>query len=145
VPYAELGAQYVDGHTGEPMVMKAKNMRGVTSEGMVLSEKELGLGEDHEGILILDPKLTVGLPLADALGDPVLVLELQPNRPDCMGIVGIARELAAVQRVALREPAIAKLRYDLDPTTLRPRTVGGSYLDPEAAAAAIEAVKNQGR
>src|SRR5437867_6220300 len=62
VPYAELGAEYVDGHTGEKTVMKAKNMRGVTSEGMVLSEKELGLGEDHDGILLLPNTATVGAP-----------------------------------------------------------------------------------
>src|SRR5438094_43484 len=51
----------------------------------------------------------------------IAALELQPNRPDCMGIVGVARELAAVQRVALREPAIAKLRYELDPKRLSVR------------------------
>src|SRR5207248_5024799 len=104
VPYAELGARYVDGHTGEPMVMKAKNMRGVTSEGMVLSEKELGLGEDHDGILLLDKSLPVGAALAEVLGQTVLLVELQPNRPDCVGIVGIAREVAALLDTKLREP-----------------------------------------
>src|SRR5438477_11054055 len=104
VPYAELGARYVDGHTGEPMVMKAKNMRGVTSEGMVLSEKELGLGEDHDGIMLLDKSLSVGAALAEVIGQTVLLLELQPNRPDCVGIVGIAREIAALLDRPLREP-----------------------------------------
>jgi len=91
------------------------------SEGMVCSAKELGLGEDHEGILILDPAFAVGQALAETLGDPVLVIELQPNRPDCMGIVGVARELAAVQRVALREPQLAKLggAVDLKKLTVR--------------------------
>ena len=118
VPYAEVGARLHEGHGDGWLTLEPKKMRGIVSEGMVCSEKELGLGEDHEGILILDRSLTVGQPLADALGDPVLVLELQPNRPDCMGVVGVARELAAVQRVALREPAIAKLRWDLDPKRL---------------------------
>src|SRR5690348_7609433 len=104
VPYAELGAEYVDGHTGERAVMKAKNMRGVTSEGMVLSERELGLGEDHEGIMLLDRSLPVGAALAEVLGQTVLLLELQPNRPDCLGIVGIAREVAALLETKLREP-----------------------------------------
>src|SRR5438477_639189 len=104
VPYAELGAEYVDGHTGERMVMKAKNMRGVTSEGMVLSEKELGLGEDHDGIMLLDGSLPVGAALAEVVGETVLLLELQPNRPDCVGIVGIAREVAALLDGPLREP-----------------------------------------
>jgi len=121
VPYAEVGAKLRDGHGDGWLTLEPKKVRGIVSEGMVCSEKELGLGEDHEGILVLDKTLKVGLPLADALGDPVLVLELQPNRPDCMGVVGIARELAAVQRVAVREPAIAKLRYELDPKRLTVR------------------------
>jgi len=118
VPYAEVGARLREGHGDGWLTLEPKKMRGIVSEGMVCSEKELGLGEDHEGILILERSLRVGQPLADALGDPVLVLELQPNRPDCMGVVGVARELAAVQRVALREPAMAKLRWDVDPKRL---------------------------
>ncbi|MEA2661883.1 MAG: phenylalanyl-tRNA synthetase beta chain, partial [Chloroflexota bacterium] len=114
VPYAEVGAKLRDGHGDGWLTLEPRKMRGIMSEGMVCSEKELGIGDDHEGILILDSTLTVGQPLADALGDPVLVLELQPNRPDCMGVVGIAREVAAVQRVALHEPKLAKLRYELD-------------------------------
>jgi len=105
VAYGEIGAEYVDGHTGERMVMKPKDMRGIKSEGMVLSQKELGLGEEHEGILLLDDKLPVGAPLAETLGETVLLLELQPNRPDCLGIVGIAREVSALLRQRLREPA----------------------------------------
>src|SRR5258708_3629681 len=113
VPYAEVGAKLREGHGDGWLTLEPKKMRGIMSEGMVCSAKELGLGEDHEGILILDKTLAVGQPLADALGDPVLVLELQPNRPDCMGVIGIARELAAVQRVALHDPKVAKLKLDL--------------------------------
>jgi phenylalanyl-tRNA synthetase beta chain len=104
VAYAEIGAEYIDGHTGERTVMKPRDMRGIKSEGMVLSEKELGIGEDHDGILLLDPKLAVGAPLSETLGETVLLLELQPNRPDCLGIVGIAREAAALLDRKLREP-----------------------------------------
>jgi phenylalanyl-tRNA synthetase beta chain len=137
VPYAEVGAKLREGHGDGILTLEPKKVRGILSEGMVCSEKELGLGEDHEGILILDKKLSVGQPLADALGDPVLVIELQPNRPDCMGIVGIAREVAAVQRVAHREPKLAKLRYELDPKRLEVRIedpegcrrFGAAYLD----------------
>ena len=140
VPYAEVGARLRDGHGDGWLTLEPKKVRGIVSEGMVCSAKELGLGDDHDGIRILDKALTVGQPLADALGDPVLVLELQPNRPDCMGIVGVARELAAVQRVALHEPALAKLRYDLDPIRLTVRIE-----DPEGCrrfgAAYLENVK----
>src|SRR5688572_29248659 len=86
------------------MVMKPKDMRGIKSEGMVLSEKELGLGEEHDGILLLDDTLPVGAPLSETLGETVLLLELQPNRPDCLGIVGIAREVSALLHQRLREP-----------------------------------------
>jgi len=121
VPYAEVGAKLREGHGDGWLTLEPKKMRGILSEGMVCSEKELGLGEDHEGILVLDSSLPVGQPLADALGDPVLVLELQPNRPDCMGVVGVARELAAVQRAQVHEPKLAKLRYELDPKRLAVR------------------------
>jgi phenylalanyl-tRNA synthetase beta chain len=104
VAYAEVGAQYVEGRTGERVLMKPKDMRGIKSEGMVMSEKELGLGEEHDGILLLDEKLTIGAPLSETLGETVLLLELQPNRPDCLGIVGIAREVAALLDQRLREP-----------------------------------------
>src|SRR5688572_16712116 len=109
VAYGEVGAEYVDGHTGERRVMKPKDMRGIKSEGMVLSEKELGLGEEHDGILLLDDKLAVGAPLSEALGETVLLLELQPNRPDCLGIVGVAREVSALLHQRLREPGVDPL------------------------------------
>jgi len=109
VPYAETGAELIDGKTGKPAVLKPKDMRGVKSEGMVLSERELGLGEDHEGILLLDEKLPVGARLSETLGETVLLLELQPNRPDCLGIVGIAREVAALLDTKLREPVLGAL------------------------------------
>src|ERR687888_469908 len=80
---------------------------GVRSEGMVMSEKELGLGEDHEGILILNGQHEVGEPLAEALGESVFVCELQPNRADCLGVLGLAREVAAILGADVREPALA--------------------------------------
>src|SRR2546430_7556512 len=84
-------------------------MRGIKSEGMVLSRKELGLGDEHEGIHILDPKLPVGALLREVLGETILALELQPNRPDCLGVVGIAREVAALLGTSLREPPAERL------------------------------------
>ncbi len=105
VPYAEVGAELIDGGTGDRFRLEPKKVRGIASAGMVCSEKELGLGEDHEGILVLESTLPVGAALADAVGDPILYLELQPNRPDCLGIVGIAREVAALLGHQLRDPA----------------------------------------
>ncbi|MDV2989686.1 MAG: phenylalanine--tRNA ligase subunit beta [Dehalogenimonas sp.] len=96
VAFAGVGVKLVDGHTGQAMELKPAVIRGVESCGMVLSEKELGLSDNHEGILVLDAETRVGLPLADVLGDQVLDIEVTPNRSDCLSITGIAREVAAV-------------------------------------------------
>ena len=113
VPYAETGARVRDGHGDgtQLLTLEPRKMRGILSEGMVLSAKELGLGADHDGILLLDPGLPVGAGLGDVLGESILHIELQPNRPDCMGVVGIAREVAAVTGVTVREPATDTLAY----------------------------------
>jgi len=109
VPYADEGASIIDGHTGERTTLRGKPMRGIKSEGMVLSQKELGLSDEHEGIHILEAKLPIGVPLREVLGETVLALDLQPNRPDCLGIVGVAREVAALLGTNLREPPLDRL------------------------------------
>ena len=77
---------------GDFKIKKAK-VRGVESCGMLCSEKELGLGEDHEGIIILPEDAPVGTLLKDYLeiNDVVFELEITPNRPDCLSHIGIAR------------------------------------------------------
>jgi phenylalanyl-tRNA synthetase beta chain len=98
VPLALVGAQLVDTHADPPVVRELKpvNLRGIQSEGMVCSAKELGLGEDHAGILILDREAQVGAPLASELGDVILDLDVTPNRVDCFSLTGVAREVAAL-------------------------------------------------
>lgn len=78
--------------------IKKSKLRGVESRGMNCSSKELGLGEDHEGIMILPVDAPVGMAFAEYQGmsDTVLDLEITPNRPDCMSMLGVAREVAAV-------------------------------------------------
>ena len=79
------------------MVLKVAAVRGVESNGMMCSTRELELGEDHEGIIELPEDAPVGTPFADYHGaDPVIEVAITPNRPDCMGVYGIARDLAAV-------------------------------------------------
>ena len=68
IAFATVGARVFDGHTGKPSVLKPAVIRGVESAGMVLSERELGLSEDHEGILVLPDDAPLGRPLADLLG-----------------------------------------------------------------------------
>ena len=121
VPYAEAGATILDGHTGRPFALKPKPMRGIASEGMVLSAKELGLGDDHEGIMQLARSLTVGALLRDAIGETTIVFEIAPNRPDTLSITGIAREVAALYDLPLREPDAASIGWDLAPEVLTVR------------------------
>jgi phenylalanyl-tRNA synthetase beta chain len=81
---------------------KAK-LRGIPSEGMILAADELEIGDDHEGILELDPELAAGTPLGEVLplGEPVLEIEVTPNRSDCFGVHGVAREVHAITGATL--------------------------------------------
>jgi phenylalanyl-tRNA synthetase beta chain len=115
VAFARTGARLIDGHTGELSVLRAARIRGVESAGMVCSEKELGLSDYHEGILVLPEDAPVGSPLAEYLADTVFDLEVTANRPDCLSVLGVAREVAALtsawggsaaeaESMAVREP-----------------------------------------
>jgi len=106
IAFAGVGVRLIDGHTGQPSVLKPAKIRGVVSKGMVCSEKELGISDEHEGILVLPPDAPVGAPLADYLGDAILDLEITPNRPDCLSVIGIAREIAALTGQPLHLPEI---------------------------------------
>jgi phenylalanyl-tRNA synthetase beta chain len=105
-PYALEGAVLYDGHKeGQvKMTLKGRNLRGVYNRSMLCSEKELGLNDDHEGILILEGEYTPGTPLQDVLGDAVLEIEIIPNIARAASIVGVAREVAALTGATLREP-----------------------------------------
>jgi phenylalanyl-tRNA synthetase beta chain len=98
VPFATTGARLIDGYSEELkyITLKPTKIRGVPSEGMVCSEKELGISEDHEGIMILDDDAPTGMPLRDYMGDVVLDLDLTPNLARCFSMVGVAREVAAL-------------------------------------------------
>lgn len=113
VAFAQVGTRLLDGHSGKSATLKPAKIRGVVSEGMVCSEKELGLSDDHEGILVLPSEAVVGVSLADYLGDVILDLELTPNRPDCMSLLGVAREVAVLTGSRLNVPAVD---YESDDT-----------------------------
>jgi len=108
VAFARTGARLIDGHSAELryVTLKPTKIRGVVSAGMVCSEKELGLSDDHEGILILEDDALVGVPLQDYMGETVLNIELTPNLGRCLSVIGIAREVAALtgQPLKLKEP-----------------------------------------
>ncbi|MBA4180688.1 MAG: phenylalanine--tRNA ligase subunit beta [Anaerolinea sp.] len=105
VAFATEGAELIDGHTGKPSKLKLRPIRGVESAGMVLSEKELGLSDAHEGILVLPATAKVGRPLVEELGDVVFDISTWANRADLLGVLGFGRELSAITGAALREPA----------------------------------------
>jgi phenylalanyl-tRNA synthetase beta chain len=104
IAYASLGATLVDASTGEPKKLKKAKIRGVVSEGMVCSERELGLSDEHEGILVLSSDAPVGRPLSEILGDTVLVIDMKPNRADGLSVLGVARDVAALTGTSVREP-----------------------------------------
>jgi phenylalanyl-tRNA synthetase beta chain len=102
VPYAPAGA-----HLPEPFgVLERRTIRGVTSDGMLLAPDELGLGDDHDGIVHLDGATKPGADVRELLGldDVIFDLSITPNRPDAMCIVGVAREVAAHFGLPLQIP-----------------------------------------
>jgi phenylalanyl-tRNA synthetase beta chain len=112
VALALAGARLVDGHAEGQVyrTLKPSAIRGVRSEGMVCSEKELGLSEEHEGILVLDADAPQGAPLAQWLGDTVIEFEITPNLVHDFSILGIAREAGALTD----RPVTLPPTYDLD-------------------------------
>ncbi|UCD79844.1 MAG: phenylalanine--tRNA ligase subunit beta [Desulfobacterales bacterium] len=103
-PLALPGTVFPDGSRLEKSVI-----RGERSEGMLCSDAELAIGDDPDGIMVLKSSSKVGANLAQSLGlsDTVFELDLTPNRPDCLSVIGIAREIAAIQKTALKYPDYA--------------------------------------
>ncbi len=105
VVYAKEGAVLNDPYNpGQTMRLKRRKIRGVTSYSMVCSERELGISDEHEGIIILDPDAPTGTPLVDYMGDAVLDIAITPNMARNLGLIGIAREVAALFGTELRKP-----------------------------------------
>ncbi len=103
VPLATVGTKLPNGTE-----IKAAQLRGVDSFGMLCSSRELGLNDEHAGLLILDPAAKVGTPIAEQLGldDVVLEVNVTPNRADALSHLGVARELASLLGKPLKKPVI---------------------------------------
>jgi phenylalanyl-tRNA synthetase beta chain len=108
VAYAREGSTIYDGHADGLVLttLKRAKIRGVESYSMACSEKELGISEEHEGIIILDDDAPVGMPLTDYMGDAVLDISIVPNMARNASVIGVARELAALTGRELRKPDI---------------------------------------
>ena len=108
VAYAKEGSEIYDGHKDGLVLTKLKRatIRGVESYSMVASEKELGISEEHDGIILLEDDAPVGMPLVDYMGDAVLDININPNMARNANVIGIARELAALTGRKLKKPTI---------------------------------------
>src|SRR6478735_6022900 len=111
VALALAGARLIDGHsdTLQYKTLKPGMIRGIKSEGMVCSEKELGISDEHEGILELPADAPVGVPLKDYLGDKVIEFEITPNLVHAFSVLAVAREAAAITDKPLHEQPLHDL------------------------------------
>jgi phenylalanyl-tRNA synthetase beta chain len=113
--FAAEGAEVWDGHSDTPqrMILKGRKLRGIHNKSMVCSEKELGLSDAHEGVILMQTQPTdragtpypAGTPLQEVFGDIVFDIELTPNLARCFSILGVAREVAALLDHPLKEPS----------------------------------------
>ncbi len=109
VPVALVGARLAGGFK-----IKEITLRGVTSRGMICSERELGISEEHQGILVLPGDCRIGVPLTDYVGrrDWIFDVEVTINRPDCLSHLGMAREISAATGIDLKMPEIELTEVD---------------------------------
>ena len=141
VVFANEGARLYDGHGDgqEIFTLKRAKIRGVESYAMACSEKELGISDDHEGVIILDADAPTGTPLADYMGDAVLDITLTPNIARNANILGVAREVSAITGSVLKEPSYevrwegpsieGKVSIEIRSPELNPRFVLGLIED----------------
>ena len=138
IPFATIGTTMPDG-----MEISQRKMRGEFSNGMCCSASEIGLGSDHEGILILSPELVVGEPVMAQLGaqaDVLWDLEINPNRPDAMSIAGVARDLAARLNIPFQIPKWSVDHLATSEISETSVSVADSELCPRFTARVLEGV-----
>ncbi len=106
VAYAREGARIYDGHQAGQVLttLKRAKIRGIDSYSMICSEKELGISDEHEGVIILDDDAPVGVPLVEYMGDAVLEISILPNTARAANVIGVAREIAAITGKPLKIP-----------------------------------------
>jgi phenylalanyl-tRNA synthetase beta chain len=146
VAFALTGARLVDGHSEERHVVRLKpsKIRGIPSEAMCCSEKELDLGDSHEGIILLPDDAPVGMPLMDYMGDTVLEFDIKGPFGHLQSVYGVARELAALTGQPLRADVMTIL--DRQPVSITPAAdftaivIKDPDLCPRYSAALIEGV-----
>ncbi|MFC2113830.1 phenylalanine--tRNA ligase subunit beta [Bacteroidota bacterium] len=135
VPVATIGTR-LNFRSGESLKIKRTKLRGVDSEGMICAEDELGLGDSHEGIMVLENTIPVGSKFRDTLktdGDAIIEIAITPNRGDAISVLGVARDVAAVLNKKVNYPSVAgfkiesnkyQLKVEIDNPALCPRYSG---------------------
>jgi len=118
VPCALVGAELPPGDDGKPFVIKLGQLRGVESQGMLCSARELKLSEDHGGLLVLAGDAKVGQDIREhlSLDDTLFTLKLTPNLGHCLSVFGVAREVSALTGAPLKQPAIPAVPVRNDAT-----------------------------
>src|SRR5205807_6322815 len=108
VVLALSGSVLIDGHSEQRKLseLKPTKIRGVPSDAMVCSLLELGISDEHEGIILLEPDAPVGTPLADFMGDIVIEIDVLPNTARCLAMIGVAREVAAITGQKVKLPPL---------------------------------------
>ncbi|MDE0086741.1 MAG: phenylalanine--tRNA ligase subunit beta [Candidatus Poribacteria bacterium] len=137
-PVATVGTELSTGIT-----IKRAKLRGEESHGMLCSEKELGISDEAAGLMELSSDLSIGSPLTEALGldDTVFELEITPNRPDCLSMIGVAREIRAETGNDLKLPQVDLQEGEADINELTSVTIDAPDLCPRYAARVIRGVK----
>ncbi len=137
-PFAGVGVDLPGGFK-----LKKVSLRGEESYGMLCAEDEIGLSDEHDGIMILPRDLAAGTPLSEILGPPdsVLVLEVTWNRPDCLSIIGVAREFAALFGTKLKIPEVSVKESDKSIDEFVSVSIENEDACPRYTARALESIK----
>jgi phenylalanyl-tRNA synthetase beta chain len=137
------GTVFWDGHVSPKKLSKLepKPVRGIPSEGMVMSALELGISDEHAGIIVLEDDAPVGMPLADFMGDIVIEVDVLPNMARCLSMVGVAREVAAITGQTLKTPPSTVQSNGPDISGRVKVIIDNPALSPRYSAGLIEGVK----
>ncbi|MDO9545186.1 MAG: phenylalanine--tRNA ligase subunit beta [Pelolinea sp.] len=145
VAYAREAAKLYDGHKSgqELTTLKRLKIRGVESFSMICSEKELGISEEHEGVIILDSTAPEGTPLVEYMGDAVFEIAILPNMVHCANVIGVAREVAAYLKKPLKFPDTTLLSKGPSITDKISIKIINADLNPRFVVGLLQGVKAQ--
>ena len=119
IALALVGAKVKDPDKNKLLTLKSAKIRGISSEGMVCSERELDISDDHDGIIVLPEDAPDGLDLNEYLGDTILEVEVTPNRPDWLSMIGIAWELAGITGGQVKMPETSYIHENQDSSAIK--------------------------